>query len=370
MRASLRCFVLACGLVAQAAGLTEKVEMPVWDAQEGKLLEELGWLPGADLLPEKVPSTEVSDDELAPFTAEPPTADDLPTAPVVPAIAETALTAYFAERPSGFLVDPQALLEPELKESLTSRLARHTRESSIDLVVYVFGKDQEIPGEMREEEVIERLFMTGRPAVLVYYFLGQPQQTAMYLSPSITDPVSAAEQRRVLASAVMQAMEKSDAGQQLTAFVGQLGVQIYGMEDLLGGPSASAEVLPPIGRPVSAKATKKPSRMAAIAAQCQATVIAYWLPGGLVIVSLIALGGIGWWWCQRASYSLPEFEVEPRLGGDHAAGIGAVISFTSSTMPPASQRTQIPEYLHYSRGKRKFRKRRERGKDGSLMACR
>lgn len=41
----------------------------------------------------------------------------------------------------------------------------------------------------------------------------------------------------------------------------------------------------------------------------------------------------------------PEFEVEPRLGASHAAGIGAVISFSSTAVPPARQRAQLPDYV-------------------------
>ena len=48
---------------------------------------------------------------------------------------------------------------------------------------------------------------------------------------------------------------------------------------------------------------------------------------------------------RRARYRFPEFEVEPRLGGPHAAGVGAVISFGRAAPSPAFQREQMPEYL-------------------------
>jgi hypothetical protein len=37
--------------------------------------------------------------------------------------------------------------------------------------------------------------------------------------------------------------------------------------------------------------------------------------------------------------------VPPRMGGAHAAGIGAVISFGSTTQSPSSQRNEVPDYL-------------------------
>jgi hypothetical protein len=63
--------------------------------------------------------------------------------------------------------------------------------------------------------------------------------------------------------------------------------------------------------------------------------------GGLAL--LFVLRGI---WKSNARYRFPEFEVECRLAGDHAAGIGAVISFASPTLSPGVQREQVPDYLH------------------------
>jgi hypothetical protein len=60
---------------------------------------------------------------------------------------------------------------------------------------------------------------------------------------------------------------------------------------------------------------------------------------------LLALWSAVTWWRGRARFRFPEFEVEPRLGGSHAAGIGAVISFGSSAIPPALQRNQVPDYM-------------------------
>jgi len=44
---------------------------------------------------------------------------------------------------------------------------------------------------------------------------------------------------------------------------------------------------------------------------------------------------------RRVRYRLPVMDVEPRLGGDYAAGVGAVISFASATVSLASQRDQL-----------------------------
>jgi hypothetical protein len=65
----------------------------------------------------------------------------------------------------------------------------------------------------------------------------------------------------------------------------------------------------------------------------------------MVLGLSLAAFGMNFWLQRRARYRFPDFEVEPRLGGAHAAGVGAVISFASASVPPASQRDQVPDYL-------------------------
>jgi hypothetical protein len=54
---------------------------------------------------------------------------------------------------------------------------------------------------------------------------------------------------------------------------------------------------------------------------------------------------MNFWLRKRAIYRFPELTVEPRLGGVHGAGVGAVISFAGAAVSPASQRDQRPDYL-------------------------
>jgi hypothetical protein len=69
------------------------------------------------------------------------------------------------------------------------------------------------------------------------------------------------------------------------------------------------------------------------------------MPAALVCGALLLLLTLRFWHKRRALYRFPDFEVESRLGGAHAAGVGGVISFANATVPPASQRNQLPEYL-------------------------
>ena len=67
----------------------------------------------------------------------------------------------------------------------------------------------------------------------------------------------------------------------------------------------------------------------------------------VIIVTLLAV--VGWVARliakRRLRYVFPEVEIDPLFGAPHAAGVGAVISFSSSQLPPSQQRDQVPDYL-------------------------
>jgi hypothetical protein len=288
----------------------------------------------------------VPDEELPPVEPlaelEKPKAEEIAprSAPAVE-IPKRFLAAYFAERPKQYLVDPQKLLGGKDFQERLDFLNYHASDSSIDFYLYVFGRDQEIPGEVRAEETVERLFSGGRPVVVVFYFLGEPQRSTIHLSPSLTEKIPAAEQRRALQSSVMAAFEKLDFASQLDAFSVQMSIRIYWMERMLGGAEkadASSEavvkVVPPKAHTldkIKAIATDYGAKWGGMAA----------LGGGV----LLLISGLMIWLRLRGGRRFPDLEVEPRLGGAHCAGIGAVISFASASVPPASQKDQVPDYL-------------------------
>jgi len=319
--------------------------LPTWNEADRKVMEKSGWLAGGQILgggaeadaPQPAP---VHPPDLGQPTAADLAADQVPASPV----PEKYLTAYFDARPKTFLIDPQGLLDRQCSHDQLAFLTAHAADSPIDLFIYVFAKDQEIPGEVRGEELSERCFASGRPALLAYYFLGAPQHARLYLSPSLPDVISPGEQRRALQSSITKATEKSGQQKQLQAFTDELARRIYRMEQLLHGISNDADDAK-AAQTRAAKLAKKSSSMAERWARWRPLAEDLAIPG-LLLGSLLAasLGMIGWrrW---RATYRFPEIAVEPRLGGDHAAGVGAVISFASADLPPASQRNQVAHFV-------------------------
>lgn len=336
--------LVAVVVLAVTASAYQEPMLPAWVGKERTELEATGWVPGAILLTDEPVPDEPEKPAVIPLDIEQPKpeeiAEDLKPPPEIP---EKFLSAYFAERPKNFLIDPQGLLSPSAYRDRLGFLNYHASDSSVDLFVYVMGGDQAIPSEVREEELIERFFSEGRPAVVVYYYLGAPQRSVVYLSPSITDSVSAAEQRRALESSVMQAFQKIEPSEQIEKFLVQMSIRIYWMERMLKGEVVASDTLP-LTPPVSAsnrRSIGNPVKL--VWMQDLARRVA--IPAALMLGTIFTAFGFNQWLRVRARYRFPEFEVEPRLGGAHAAGVGAVISFSSAAVPPASQRDQVPDYL-------------------------
>lgn len=334
-------FMLLLG--AQLAFANSEPPLPSWNARDRKKMIGDGWIAGGSLLTREALLPEDSAAE-PPLYLEAPTAEELAVSPEDEnEVSEEYLAAYFAEKPDGHLVDPQNLLAERERKDLEEFLNDHAGDSSIDIYVYVFGTDQQISGDVREEEVVERLYSVGKPAMVIYYYLGAPQRSTVYLSPVITDAVSAAEQRRALESSVMKAFGSTKPFDQVEAFLVQMSIRIYWMERMAEGTAEQTMQEIPVGE--RARAIRKKEIPADRSMKFPAWVrFAVWIfaaaSGGV-----LALWSFVMWWRSRVRYRFPEFEVERRLGGSHAAGIGAVISFASPAISPAMQRNQVPEYM-------------------------
>lgn len=329
--------------LAAAAQAEVGPSLPAWETKQRMELESDGWLAGAILLTDDPLPGDAGRPAAEPLELEQPTAEEIAgDNTLFPAVPENFLDDYFAEHPQSFLVDPQGLLSPADYRDRLGFLNYHASDSSIDLFVYVLGGDQEIPSEVRDEEMAERLFNEARPAVIVFYYMGVPQRSTIYLSPSLTNAIPSAEQFRALESSIMQAVERTNPSEQFEKFLVQMSIRIYWMERMLSGTVDVAQ------NPSLAGAAEK-SKAASVIPSGKfhrlETLRKAVMPASLLLGLLISAIGFNYWLRKRARYRFPDLEVEPRLGGAHAAGVGAVISFSSAAVPPASQRDQVPEYL-------------------------
>ena len=318
--------------------------LPVWDDAARTELEAAGWMAGELLVWDDSPTEHAATVAELPLDIPQPTAGEIAESEEAPEkIPEKYWAEYFAERPKSFLVDPQGLLGPVDFRDRLGFLGYHSSDSVIDLYVYVFKGEQDIPGELREEELMERFFSEGRPAVVIYYYMGAPQRSVLNLSPSLTDAVTPAEQRRSLENSVMQALKDAEPAGQIASFLVQMSIRIYWMESMLGGGDSNGEQISAVVR-----AAKPPEKRSTTMEKFQPVfdlAKPFLIPVSVIFGLVIAAIGLCFWIRQHARYRFPDIEVEPRLGGAHAAGVGAVISFASAALPPASQRDQVPDYL-------------------------
>jgi len=239
-------------------------------------------------------------------------------------------TRLFAAAPRNFLIDPSGVLTPGAAAERADFLKHHADDSKIPLYVYLFPEGMDFPAETGVER-----FFSDRNAAVVFYFLGEPQRAGIYLSSPLLEVVSEAEQRRSLQSSVMQAAGKADPEEQLEAFLVQLSIRLYWMERMMAdGVTEATDISETLKK--TAAEPKRPWHDLPLPADGLEWIAA---GGGMIILLPLAWLVVR----SRARYRFPEFEVEPRLGGYHAAGVGGVISYLTPSVSPASQREQTPQ---------------------------
>lgn len=249
---------------------------------------------------------------------------------------------YFAKKPTHFLIDPQGFVSSQQRKNLDKILNNHAADSAIDLYVCIFGQNQKLPAEGKHNDFVKRHFTDGKPVVILYYYYDHPNRTEMVLSPVLSKVVSTSEQQRSVQSSLMRATRVNGSFEQLEEFLIQFSVRTYWMERMLEESKIGAEVAVAVEKPEVAPVLKQsmnPLEMIPEKYRQPAMEV------GIGLGSFVILCGLFYWIRSRARHKFPEFEVEARLGGSHAAGIGAVVNFSSPAVSPARQREQVPEYL-------------------------
>lgn len=307
--------------------------MPVWDHSDRNRMIEEGWIAGQELLD----FTTIPEHEIMAYME--PTAEEAALDLVVlQNVPEKHIDGYFSRKPQTFLVDPQGLVTPEQRNKLLRSLHLRANDSEIELYLYLFGSDQSIPTDVRVEEIPERLFSSGKPAVILFYHLGAPSKTVLYLSPHMTDAVSIAERGRAMDSALVKATQASGIYEPLEAFMTQISLRVYWMEKMLAW-TAEESIDPKPTNPIkSAVAYREMKKSEWRWSEWSRDRIPY-----VTMVAAFSCGIISWLVVRklRCCYTFPQSLVEPRLGGKHSAGEGAVLSFGTAKHRLSAQRDQI-----------------------------
>jgi hypothetical protein len=251
-------------------------------------------------------------------------------------ILDEDLAKYFGQKPKSYLVDPQKLMSRQEFRDRLSFLKYHASDSNLDFYVYVFDEQQTIPANIQMDSLFAQQFDGGRPAVIVFYYMGAPERSELYLTPELMRSVGEGERMRALQSSINQAVVKSQPVDQLDGFCVQMSIRIYWMEKaFISGVIAPVMVL-----------EKDEINEQELAARAATTWFKEWQLPICLILGVIIVGIItGWIRRAREKFYFTEYEIAPRMSGSHAAGVGAVITYASAKIPPAMQREQVPDYL-------------------------
>lgn len=312
--------------------------LPVWSPSDRDELMEGNIIPGKEFFTEQeAPNAES-------ILPKPEEIDPGPE----PVIDPTKIPAHFLDRyfvesisvegGADYLSDPQELLSRQEFRDRQSFLDYHSEESKIPMFVYLFDAEQAVPNQFDIEKIYNKLFSSMGPVALVFYHLSKPERSQLLLSGEIRAVVSGEEQKRALKAAVQEAYEKSDEAYQLDNFLVELSIRLYWVEREMARDTSTvsasstphvAEILAPV---------TKDDRFRKLLGR-----VGLWC---LIMAGVAAIGWIGFIVTdRRIRHRFPEIDNGSLLGAPHAAGVGAVVSFSNAHLPPSKQRDEVPDYL-------------------------
>lgn len=258
-------------------------------------------------------------------------------------IPEEYMDDYFSKAPKTYLIDPQRLFSNQETLDREGFLEYYADESEVDIRIYLFAADQEVPSIYSLKQLVDDRYAEGPLTAVVYYFLGNPARNELIFGGKGSELVTAERLRKMLDVAKIKAMEKSDSAAQMESFIVQLSISTYWVEQMIASARADES-----SKVMAAFAEKQGEATAAAPGPWAGLQPFLWdiVLGILGVIGLIVALGGGWIiWRRSRRYYFPVLELPVRLGADHAAGIGAVIGFHNKLDSPSSQRDQIPDFL-------------------------
>ena len=246
------------------------------------------------------------------------------------------------QNPEDHFYDPQMALPETQAETLRRLLSYHREEAATAANLLLLEGNQKLPPRMDLTRIAGGRLMEGHQCLVVYP-LGQPLRSRLFMSHKITSVVSATYLQELLRACVVDALQATDAEEQLQRFATQLSIRLIWMErahpavferTAAEGPREPPPVMQPPKALMSEVAPPPPPVPASPWLVWRDWALARWQllawsAGG----SLTGLILIMWRWKARRRkrrqtiWILPEATYEPRLGGPHCGGGGSWIKF-------------------------------------------
>lgn len=247
-------------------------------------------------------------------------------------LPEALQDSYAQASAKGYLIDPQGLIRGGEARERRKFLEYHAADSLIDLYVVLFKGEQMLLNSSELSGHLLNVRGDGKPTVVIHYYLGRPDRSEMFLSAGLMEVVPITEQGRALANAVQRARTGVSPLDELEKFMVQTSIRIYRMERMLSEGFVSPA-------PLTKQESKDVAREQALTPLMLFVEFLRAQKYKLIVGFLITV--CGYFYLKRlrrrAVYLFPDCEVAERLGGAHAAGVGAVIEFGKNSKPPAAQ---------------------------------
>lgn len=323
------------------------LQLPAWEADELEELESGDYVPGSALLGELARQALESDEddliELSEAIRNLP--EDGVAGEEMPTLSEDQLERLFRQTPAGLLNDPQELLTTREFHERKYFLSDRASKGGIGFYLYVFSGEQELPaGPVLQDFLASRLNPEDANA-LVFYFLGKPEKAQLAFSRRVRRAATEEERVAILEQAKEEALEKSEAISQLADFSTELSAGLDNLEKAIlqdGGSLLNREV-----EITAASAGDDDSAFGWLTTLIENDIARRVLGGGGLLLLAALLAWAGRYFARRRKvYHFPDAEGAALLEAPHAAGVGAVLSFSSVAAPPSRQKKEVPDYLH------------------------
>lgn len=245
---------------------------------------------------------------------------------------------YFRERSEGYLVDPQKLLTMQEERDRRGFLEYHALDTGIRFYFYLFDSEQELPAGESAQRVADEHFSEGELAAIVFYHLERPVRSQIAYTRSVRDLIPEENLALPGKAAIEEAMEKSDAISQIESFSIQLSTKLARLERMMGGGGGAPDLA--IQELLSREETTTWGQLRKDPVKFYSVVFG----GGMIPVIIVVIFG-RYYADRKREYLFPDAQGSPLMGAPHAAGVGGVISYSSVSLPPSSQKEEVPNYL-------------------------
>jgi len=276
----------------------------------------------------------------------------------IKALSKPLLQRLYLEEPivigngerHGQLIDPQQFLNAHSRRRIEGAIAKHSMTSVLPVYLYVFGGHQYLSESVTPESIYqEKLLGDGARepvrAVVVFYFMGEPQRARGYLHGGVDGEADVYAVKELLRKSA-RAAAQSDAeaapseSEELQRFIGELSRRMFWVERELIKPQFSKE------KPQQV-AEKKPSRLDSLTqwfqklrADDSLSPVWYSLLGLLLLGMVLVLRFIR---IRTKKYHFPEPICSHRLGAENGAELSELISYKNPQLSLDQQRKKLKE---------------------------